>query len=107
MNSLFEHVNNMVRLISSEAYHEVIQLWVCECLAYRDIQERTGVSVGQISQIISEKKKKSPDVDSLRELSRIIKGYFTETCGCGIDIELKLKDVYFSIVHHGLPTVRM
>jgi len=49
----------------------VISLWL-RLVAFRDIAASTGVSLGTVSNIIEEEKKRAPDLESLRQLSNYL-----------------------------------
>ena len=58
----------MPAAISPEKRKRVIELYI-RGYSYREIDEKTGVSIGSISEIINEKRKEMPDIDDLRGLS--------------------------------------
>jgi len=58
------------RPISPQKRCEIIRLWLVEHLTYEEIRERTGVSMGIISETVSEFKKKAREM-SLEEAARI------------------------------------
>ena len=54
--------------VPEAARRAVISLWL-RLVAFRDIAASTGVSLGTVSNIIEEEKKRAPDLESLRQLS--------------------------------------
>jgi DNA repair exonuclease SbcCD ATPase subunit len=58
------------RPISPQKKCEIIRLWLVEQLTYGEIRERTGVSMGIISETVSEFKKKARKM-SIKEAARI------------------------------------
>lgn len=58
------------RPISPQKRCEIIRLWLVEHLTYGEIRERTGVSMGMISETVNEFKKKAKEM-SLEEAARI------------------------------------
>jgi len=58
----------MVRKLSPEIRRRVVELWLDDN-TYEDIHAKLGVSSGASSKIISETRKKAPDIDELRRLN--------------------------------------
>lgn len=55
--------------LTSEQKDEVISFWV-DGLTYREVSDKTGVSIASISAVINQARKKSPDIDNLRNLKK-------------------------------------
>jgi len=62
----------MVRQLLSEERNAVVKLWL-DGNTYREIQESTKVSLGAISSVIDEERKRNPDIDELRKLKAALK----------------------------------
>jgi len=61
----------MSRRITSAQHRLVINLWL-DLKTYREINVRTGISTGAISNIINDERNKIPDLDELRDLKKSI-----------------------------------
>ncbi|EMR73519.1 hypothetical protein MCGE09_00552, partial [Thaumarchaeota archaeon SCGC AB-539-E09] len=62
----------IVRRITPEQRKRALDLWL-EGNSGRTINSKTEISTGSISNIISEERKKTPDIDQLRKISILIK----------------------------------
>jgi len=62
----------MVRQIPIEVRRRVVELWM-DGNSYRQVSAKTGVSLGTISIIINEERRKVPDIEGLRELKLALK----------------------------------
>jgi DNA repair exonuclease SbcCD ATPase subunit len=64
----------MSREIPRAVKDEAFKLWLLG-YSYREIRDRTGMSLGAINQLITGARKETPDLDDLRELNAILREY--------------------------------
>jgi len=62
----------MSRLLRPEVKARALRLWL-NGLTYRAINEKTGVSLGAMNELVNEAKRKEPGLDELRELNVMLK----------------------------------
>jgi len=62
----------MMRKIPRAAKDKAFKLWLGGC-SYREIRDRTGMSLGAINQLVVDVRRETPDVDRLRELNVILR----------------------------------
>jgi len=59
---------NTLGALKPEVKARALRLWLSG-LAYRAINEKTGVSLGAMNELVNEARKKAPDIDDLRQLN--------------------------------------
>jgi DNA repair exonuclease SbcCD ATPase subunit len=59
---------NTLGVLKPEAKARALRLWLSG-LTYRVINEKTGVSLGAMNDLVNEARKKAPDIDDLRQLN--------------------------------------
>ncbi len=62
----------MVCELSVEVCRRIVELWL-DGNNLREIQAKTGVSLGAISSLVNQEKRRIPDIEELRKLNRVLK----------------------------------
>jgi transposase len=60
------------RLLRQEVKVRALGLWL-KGLTYRAINEKTGVSLGAVNELVNEARRKEPSLDELKELNVMLK----------------------------------